>query len=479
MTLSVFVVLFFLFYALKSAPAASAPEQLIIFVQPGASELEKVFHEKRLPEIRKLAEAMGVPVDLVDARKGSPKEVAITPLITYQNHRGRSIYQGRTTTPERIRNFIRTFRYAAQAKATTRREDIPIWQNGRVRIWAPLNVAGITGTLPQDYDPDAFVKYARKQIVAGFKRFRIQKRADLGRADRGFYMEVYPRLSEDGRMFLDLALFSQFNYRQPLFEKTISRPWAYRKKLFRSAAVIMEEKVAEIISDPESGDSFNPIRTGAVEKNWDDIGYPLPPAPKTEAAGLATLTGIAQNWVLTESGPEDPPMIRFRFPAPLDDYNGKVLSAEGKFYLPDNLRVDGARGFIEIDTQNAITTGDPVYDEVIRSINRLDSKKYPIAKFVLKSITSDGQPIAYGHLTPANVAGTLILKGKNAALTCLSEFEPIIGRDGKPQLLVRGSFAIDLQVFNVRGLDGPAPASNTLLLDVNLILEAVSGRPPA
>ena len=112
--------------------AASETEQLIVFVQPDASEVEKAFRERRLPEIRKLAEAMGVSVHVVDARKGSPAEVGITPLIVYQNHRGRSIYQGRTNTPQRIRNFIRTSRFVPQEKEPNRREDIPILQEGRV-----------------------------------------------------------------------------------------------------------------------------------------------------------------------------------------------------------------------------------------------------------------------------------------------------------------------------------------------------------
>ena len=36
--------------------------------------------------------------------------------MVYQNHRGRSVYQGRTTTPERIRNFIRTSRFVPPGK---------------------------------------------------------------------------------------------------------------------------------------------------------------------------------------------------------------------------------------------------------------------------------------------------------------------------------------------------------------------------
>jgi len=51
------------------------------------------------------------------------------------------------------------------------------------------------------------------------------------------------------------------------------------------------------------------------------------------------------------------------------------------------------------------------------------------------------------------------------------EFEPVIGEDGKPRLLIRGAFKIDLRVFNIEGADGPAPARHILLLDLNFILK--------
>jgi hypothetical protein len=136
------------------AGTASQAEQLIVFVQPDVSPAAKSFQQHQLPQIRKLAQTLGVDLHVVDARKGSPSTVGITPLIVYQNHRGRSIYQGRTTTPERIRNFIRTSRFVPQGKEPNRRENIPVWQEGRARVWAPLKVAAVTGSPPKDYNND-------------------------------------------------------------------------------------------------------------------------------------------------------------------------------------------------------------------------------------------------------------------------------------------------------------------------------------
>jgi hypothetical protein len=203
------------------ARPAPETEQLIVFVQPDVSPVAKSFQQHRLPQIRKLAQTLGVDLHVVDARKGSPSTVGITPLIVYQNHRGRSIYQGRTTTPERVRNFIRTSRFVPQGKEPNRRESIPVWQEGRARVWAPLKVAAVTGSPPKDYNNDIFVAKALENIKKGFKNFRIQKTVNLGRADRGFYMDFNPWLSSDGTLYLSLVLFSQFDCKAPVFQKKI------------------------------------------------------------------------------------------------------------------------------------------------------------------------------------------------------------------------------------------------------------------
>ena len=453
------------------AGTASQAEQLIVFVQPDVSPVAKSFRQDQLPQISKLAQTLGVYLHVLDARKGSPSTVGITPLMVYQNHRGRSIYQGRTTTPERIRNFIRTSRFVPQGKEPNRRENIAVWQEGRARIWAPLKVAAVTGTPPKDYNNDFFVAKALENIKNGFKKFRIQKVADLGRADRGFYMDFNPWLSRDGTLYLTLVLFSQFDCKAPVFQKKMSGLWQDYRILFQQAAAVMEDTVARIIKDPESGDSFDPVGKSTPQTSWDSIGLSLPPAPKEKTDKSTVSAEIPQHWILTKSGPDDPPMIQFRFPAPLDNYAGEVKFAKGEFSLPKDLKLDGVDGFIQIDTRTAITMGDPVLDEAIQGSMLLYTKKFPTAGFVVENITGDGLPLAYGRLSPAAVTGIFTLKGKKIPLSSRTEFEPILGEDGKPRLLIRGAFKIDLRVFNIEGADGPAPARHILLLDLNFILK--------
>ena len=455
----------------QNAKTTTDLEQLIVFVQPNTSSVNDVFLQRRLPEIRNLADAMGVSVHVMDATKGSPTEVALTPLIVYQNHRGRSVYQGRTTTPERIRNFMRTSRFVPQGKERHRRENIPVWLRGRSRVWAPLKVAPVSGAQPADYDHEAFAAQALKGIARGLKKFEIQKLVELDRADRGFYMDFNPWLSDDGTLFITVVIFSQFDCKAPVFSKKIIGPWKKRQELFRQASAAGEKAVRQIIADPASGDSFDPVKKDTPRKSWEQISFPLPPAPKEKTAGMNVSAVVPQEWILTDSGPDAPPMIQFRFPAPLDNYAGEVKSGRGEISLPPNRIVSGVQGFVEIDTRGNITMGDPRLDEAIQGSMMLYSKKYPAARFDIEEISGEDQPIAYGRLSPAFVAGKFSLKGKRIPLTSMTQIEAIMAEDGRPRLLVSGSFKIDLRTFNIEGADGPAPARHILLFDLNLILK--------
>ncbi len=458
-------------------------EQLLVFVQPGKSSVDKHFQSAQLPAIRQVAQNMGVGVHLVPVDKGAPQEIALTPLLVYQNHRGRSIYQGRTTTPDRVRNFIRTSRFVPQGSAPNRREAIPVWQLDRLKLWAPLKVAAVTGTPPPDYDDEAFRREALEAIGQGFKHFKTRREVTLGRADRGFYMDFYPWRADDGILFLSLALYSQFHCKEPIFEKKAAPligPWEKRHEMFKQAAALMESRVSNHIREPENGDAFDAVDADLTFLGWDQLGFSLPPKPARKAMADAAAIKLTADWALAAPDPDAPPMIQFRFASPLDNYAGEVKSGRGILNLPASLVLEDATGHIEIDTRSAVTMGDPVLDEAIQGSMLLGTRSHPHSRFTIDSLSSDGLPIAFGRLSPAKIVGTFELKGKSMPLDIPAEFEPIIGAGGRPRLLVRTAFRIDLREFDIEGADGPAPARYTVRFDVNLQFEpGKNGQTPA
>ncbi len=449
-------------------------EQLLVFVQPGKSAVDGHFQSTQLPAIRQVADSMDVGVHIVAVDKGAPPEVTLTPLLVYQNHRGRSIYQGRTTTPDRIRNYIRTSRFVPQGREPNRREAMPVWTLARLNVWAPLKVAAVTGTPPPDYDDQAFRREALEAIARGFKHFQTRDEVMLGRADRGFYMDFYPWRADDGTLFLSLALYSQFHCKEPIFEKKmvpLTGPWKKRQEMFEQAAALLESRVAAHIRQPENGDAFDAVAAEVPVKDWDQLGFPLPPERPRQAMADAAAVRLTPDWALAAPEPQAPPMIQFRFAPPLDNYAGEVKTGRGILNLPASLVLENAAGHIEVDTRSAITMGDPVLDEAIQGSMLLGTRNHPQSRFTINSLSSDGQPIAFGRLSPAQITGTFLLKGKSMPLAAPAEFEPVIGADGRPRLLVRTAFRIDLRDFDVEGADGPAPARHTVQFDVNLAFE--------
>jgi len=466
---------FFLGVAIPPSHAlvTAEKEQLLVFVQNGSLPVGIAFRDKRLPDIRKLADEMGVSLHVVDARQGSPASVAVTPLIVYQNHRGRSIYQGRTTTLARIRNFIRTSRFVPQGKTPFRRENTAVWENGRTRLWAPLKITSVTGDLPRHFDQAAFSAEAVKSINSGFQRFRFRKEVALGRADRGFYMDFHPWLSRDGTLYLSLAVFSEFDCKNPVFTSKLSGAWKERKQLFENSAVVMEQAVGRIKQNPVSGDSFDVVASSNPVRSWEDLGFPLPPEPEKKRRKVLNLTDIPRHWVFVKPGKMDPPMIQFRFAPPLDNYAGEVKEGRGELSFKENNRLNGASGVIEIDTRSAITMGNAVLDEAIQGSFMLNTREFPTAKFTIETVESSIPDLSpeYGKLIPASVNGIFTLKGKSIPLACPAEFELGVGEDEKPTLSIRSAFTIDLRIFNIEGADGPEPARFTMLFDVNFLLK--------
>jgi hypothetical protein len=241
--------------------------------------------------------------------------------------------------------------------------------------------------------------------------------------------------------------------------------------LYRQSAAVLETAIEQIVQNPDSGDSFNPVAAATPVRSWKEIGFPLPPAPKKDRDRQIPSATIPQGWVFVKPGPLDPPMIQFRFPAPLDSYAGEITDASGEIHLPKDLTIGAANGFIEVDTRWAVTMGNVLLNEAIRGSMMLYTKKHPVARFQFDSVDSGDQKIGFGRLSNGSIRGIFTLKGKSVPLQCLAEFEPVLGEDQTPMLLIRTEFKIDLRAFGIEGADGPEPIRHTLLFDVNFVLK--------
>ena len=455
--------------------APPLPQQLVVFVSPNASTLARTFQTEHLPSIREVAQELGIPGRVIDVSGGAPPEVVLTPLLLFQDHRGRSVYEGRYANIERIRNFLRTSRVVGQGDEGLTLRDMPVWQSGRSRIAALLKVAAVTGKQPPRYNHDKFTAEAKHAILKGFAKFEIARSVTLGRSDRRFYLDFNPWLSHDDTLYLSVSLYSQFHCKEPVFTRpgaAFSGPWRDRKRLFRRAAAALEDAIVDTLKSSPMGDGFDPVPNSVPSVTWLSLGLELPPSPSHAAKELSG-PPLPRRWTLSTKGTGDASHLAFHFPAPLDSYAGEVRSVRGELAFDSVLSVASVRGHFTADPAS-VTMGDPDLDHALHGSTFLDVEAHGTSKFVIESVDAEPAALAYGRQVPVTMRGSFSMKGVTLPLSARAFFEPVIGPSGSPRLLLTGRFQLSMAAFAIEGPDGPSPAEDTLILDFRFSMEPAS-----
>jgi polyisoprenoid-binding protein YceI len=459
--------------AVLAAPAAgAAPGELVVFVRGGAGPVAESFERDGLPMVRRVAGEQSVTVRVVDVADGAPADVAITPLLVYQDAGGRSVYEGRSTTPDRLRNFLRTARVAPQGDAVLERRDIPVWSHGRARIAAPLKITALTGDVPDDHDAAAFAEAAERAVAAGLMRFTTSERVALRRTDRRFHLDLHPFRSGD-LLFVSAEVYSQFDCHEPIWsglDDPVVGWWDERDDVFARAAGRLETELLATLAAAGDGDAFDVVPGTVPVVTWEALDLALPEGGDRRPAAAAASGPLPAAWRLETTATPDRPLVVFRFPAPLDGYAGEARRLRATLALGDG--AGSAAGTFEVDA-DSVTMGDDVLDATIHGVLFLQVGEHPRARFVCASMTrEDGGPLRLGNQTRVVMHGTFEMRGITIPLDVRTTLEPIVGDDGRPRLLLDADWQLRLRdPFGIPGPEGPAPANDTLLFRVRLELE--------
>ncbi len=460
-----------LLVALAWATPASA--QLIAFVSSEDAPVTLAWQTEQLPFLEELAEQQHVELRVVDvAKKGAPAEVGITPLVVFQNHRGRSVYQGRSSNRTRLANFVRTSRVIAQSSEPWIRNEVPVWQCERTSLVAPLKITELAGVLPGDHDAGAFEADCSRAILSGLERFKLAKEIRLKRSDRTFYFDFYPYRAESGQFFVSVALFSQFHCKEAIYrsEESFSGTWEDRAEVLQRAARALESETVRLMRESKIGDAFDCVPSTTAKKTWEELDLALPAAPPVGERG-AELPQLKTEWRVADADKDAAPRVLFQFPAPLDGTAGEVESVSGKLTLGEGASLSGARGQVVVAV-DSISMGFPDLDEAVLSAAMLDVDQYPEASFTLEKVLSQEGELEFGGQARTLLQGTFEMKGKPLPIEVTAIWEPIVNQDGKARLLVDGAFSIRLlEPFGIKGPDGPSPQKDTLNFHFALELE--------
>ena len=136
--------------------------------------------------------------------------------------------------------------------------------------------------------------------------------------------------------------------------------------------------------------------------------------------------------------------------------------------------LSGARGVFDVDI-SSVTMGEPDLDAYLMGAGMLERDAHPRSRFTLKRLvpTDPGATLAPATIVPVALHGTFEMKGKAIDLVVAAQLEVVAWDDGRPRLLLDGSWQIDvLEPFGMYGPDGGPPGTGrTLLYTCSVVLE--------
>lgn len=459
---------------LSAFSAYAGGGELIVFLHDESHPVTKDFREKTLPELQKMADAQGFALKEINAAEGAPELIGHTPAVVYQNHLGRSLYIGRYHYVNKIKTFMRTVKRLPQEDVGNLKHDVLVWKNERATLVTPVKITPLAGAVPANFDQEAFQAKALEILGRGMKNYDLHKEFDFRRNHRAIYNAYYPYLSEDGKVFLSMEMYSQFNCIEPIykrFDTPLEGTIADWEDCFLQAAEIMEAEMIRQLSTIEKGDGMVPVPTSVAVKSWKQLDLKLPKAPKGSASsGKIVKVDLPLKWTFDGPIAADVPVLGFSFLAPVDYYAGEAGGMDGDLQLSAGRSIEKATGKFSLATKT-LSMGDEMLDHSVHDmVKYLD---HPKASFTFKDLVIIENPVLkFGNLTQFSVSGELNFMGIKDPIEVRAQMEPVLDDAGKPRLQVFASFRLRLkEKYNLDGPDGPMPAKDTMVFNLNFLLK--------
>ena len=460
----------FLFIIFFQFAFAQNNGELLIIVQANKSISNNLLKED-LTAIKRMAVEQDLAVKIVELDKQNPMTVDFTPTIIFQNHRGRSNYRGRYKAIDRLTNFVRTAKWQVNKSKFYHKSEILTYSLHKTTLAAPIKITSLKGDLPVNYDNDEFVEAAQKAIIKGMNKMQFQKSVELPAAARLFYMDFHPYRSKKGELFINTSLYSMFSCAAPVFESHIPLKGTYKnmEQLFQAAGQLLETQLFVQLENIQNGDGLELLNSGNTQTTLDDLGYSLPKQSMKETIVPNNIEITNDQWIFDQPFSKTSPALQFQFPAPLDHYSGEAKQMTIQLQLREGQNFRQAKGKVKVATQS-ITMGDKALDDHILNEYIL-ADKFPLSTYDF-IIVSGPDSLTFGTSQAIQLEGNFQMSGIETPIRASGTVELTLNKVGEPRLHIMGKFDLALlELFGIKGPDGPKEASNMLQFRLNFLMK--------
>ncbi|MEM9858852.1 MAG: YceI family protein [Bacteroidota bacterium] len=456
-----FLIILLLFFRASTLSAA----QIIVFVDE-SKPLDKDFLKTYYPEIQGIAKALDIELLKLDISKGAPVEITVTPQLIFQNEFGRSFYVGRYSELSRFKVFLRTVARNPQTEKSNFKNDILTYHQGRSTTALPVKVTQVSGSYAGDQAD--FRNRALAAFNKGFKKFSIEPQLDFKRTDRLFYLDIYPFISEEEKLYLSYEIFSQFNCVVPVYSR-LTDPLVGEvsqfEAMFQKLAAIFENEVLKMSKEATNGDGFSIVSNSTASVSWEDLGLGEIKTINNLSVEKIKAADLIDTWVVASTIDKLTPMVQFNFYAPLDSYAGEVKNLNGTL----KWKAKELSGSFMVNTKD-VTMGEETYDKNVHK-KYIKVKRFPEASFVFESFSITPATLLSGETDTYLIPGTFYFMGKSRNVTAATQIVPVKTASGTIQLVISSAF--DLNIFEhsqVNGPDGPKEARENMQFKLNFTM---------
>ena len=249
-----------------AAMQAQNQGQLVVFVQPGRS-ISQDFIRTALPKIESLSKRQSIPLKVVDATKGAPAEVTLTPAVFYQKGDEYLPYEGRYKDMDELGSFVRNNGKNSMATAPKRKK-MTTWKSGRTTVAAHDKMHPVDGNANGFDEAQAWASMTKNLAY-----LREANPAALPGTARSFYLEFYPEKTADDLMLIQMKLYSEFDLENPVFVSDVpsGSEWDEWELAFEKAGKRLEAMLFAQVGSNENGDGFEPVRSNVPVKSWNAL----------------------------------------------------------------------------------------------------------------------------------------------------------------------------------------------------------------
>lgn len=467
-----YTIFLLLLLAFSTNAQQSIEEELLIFVQP---EQQSEFTKNNLKTLTTLLKEQGIQVQQLDVSKvGAPKEVGFTPFIVYRNHLGRKVYKGRYTTHQRLLNFIRTVRRLPEAAINYQEKEVFVREYDRAALLLKPKITAPTGKT-EGLDLAKINQQALQGLEKSLENWTYNTSYAVTDGDELFYMNFYPYIAEDGKVYVSAELYAHYDCHTPIYQQY--KTPAVGQSVETAFAQAGKDLLAEInrqLVESEAGDAMHFLSQKTKQTPWDKLPLQALQVPKRTTSSKSTTITLPQNWEMQGPVAQGAPLLSFNFPAPLRHYGGELKKVAGKISLKDPKSFAHAQGRFVVDV-NSLQMGQAELDSYVKG-SLLLVNSHPEATLIFKKVIGNDLNLQLGRLTIVQIEAELQLLGKTSQVIAQTELEPFINEEGDLLMNISTQFTLEdlLGNFEIEGPDGPKEANNKLIMQANFLVRPSS-----